>query len=763
MDKKTDVTEKKTPLIKKDKKEKNLYSALKLPSIFKKAYTEKKFNKKILKKIYLPKDKEDIKAMFKKGNNKDKPELLSIDLTAKYTKVELLRFKTLAKEIKGQKGRIKLLPLIATAASMFAIVLTVLTFKNIIVKNAIVSACESVFEAKTDIDSVKVEILGAQVKINGLAVGNKKSYYRNLFEIKTIDFDFNLTQILRGKFVCENLECSGMAFNTKRKTSCYIKPKVKSTEESAFTKALKEKTNTALLDLKAQAAQLVGGEDVDSIVENFTSQLKTPEAAKNAESMALQLSGKWQKKPSELKSEIDLKTSEINSKIKSLSSVNKNDPASVIKAIETIDSLLKEFDEKNQNGIKYKITQVQKDVASDFNNLKTLSSDLTQAVSHDSDFVKNRVSTLIGTVANPKAFLSQALNTVGYDYLGNYYPYAQKLVDYALEVRKNAIAEKNKKEEEERFKKIEKEEKSTVSRSEGRTFWYSQEYPAFLIERVYVSGPAFEAKLLEVASNPDIRNKPCEFTASYSYYGVKHDAALVVDARSESSKPLVSADYKGSGFKASFNGQKIASKNGIPSIDGKMSLNFRGTADSDGFTVGGKVDLNPVTLSSDGFENERASKYYNMALAAVTDLSMDCTMGYKSKDGVIFDINGNFASQFEKGLKAAAYGVAGDVTGEVIKRLNEKINSSSGTALVKVKEVLGIEGEVNVQSLRLDNLEKTLETKKKEFSANTEKAVENAVENAKKEAAGAIIKGLTGSDPYKTDTASKKKDLKKFF
>uniref|UniRef100_UPI0025E6FE43 hypothetical protein n=1 Tax=Treponema sp. TaxID=166 RepID=UPI0025E6FE43 len=118
---------------------------------------------------------------------------------------------------------------------------------------------------------------------------------------------------------------------------------------------------------------------------------------------------------------------------------------------------------------------------------------------------------------------------------------------------------------------------------------------------------------------------------------------------------------------------------------------------------------------------------------------------------------------FEKGLKAAAYGVAGDVTSEVTKRLNEKINSSSSEALVKVKEVLGIEGEIDVQSLRMNDLEKILENKKKEFSS----ATEAAVESAKKEAANALIKGLTGSDSSKSgssaSSSSKKNSLKSLF
>jgi uncharacterized protein CbrC (UPF0167 family) len=135
-------------------------------------------------------------------------------------------------------------------------------------------------------------------------------------------------------------------------------------------------------------------------------------------------------------------------------------------------------------------------------------------------------------------------------------------------------------------------------------------------------------------------------------------------------------------------------------------------------------------------------------------------MGYTDTEGVIFDLSGNFASQFEKGLKAAAYGVADDVTEEVIRRLNEKINSSSGTALLKVKEVMGIEGDVNVQSLRVNDLQNVLEQKKKEFSSFTENAVNSAVESAKKEAADALIKGLTGSSGSTSGTENKKNNLK---
>ena len=65
---------------KKAKKPEKKFPAKKLPSLFKKSYTEKKFDKKILKKIYVPEDKKTVQSMFTKGANPKKPECYAVPM-----------------------------------------------------------------------------------------------------------------------------------------------------------------------------------------------------------------------------------------------------------------------------------------------------------------------------------------------------------------------------------------------------------------------------------------------------------------------------------------------------------------------------------------------------------------------------------------------------------------------------------------------------------------------------------------------------------
>ena len=59
-------------------KEVRTFPAKKLPGILKKSYSEKKFNKKLLKKIYIAEDKALIEKLFVKGANPKKPDFFAV-------------------------------------------------------------------------------------------------------------------------------------------------------------------------------------------------------------------------------------------------------------------------------------------------------------------------------------------------------------------------------------------------------------------------------------------------------------------------------------------------------------------------------------------------------------------------------------------------------------------------------------------------------------------------------------------------------------
>lgn len=297
---------------KKPKKEKVVKKlpAKKLPSLFKKAYTEKAIEKKLLKKLYVAADKESVKNLFTEKIQKGKTEKLKTDLTKEYTKSEIKHFKEIAKSIKKNKGRVKLVPLAAVVVFIAALVIVIGFFKNPVAKKVIVSSCEGIFGAKTSIKSVNVKLLGITIDIKGLSIGNKNSEngMKNLFDAD-ISLDVDLASALRGKFVSDEISVTNMEFGrerTEKEGSCLLPAKAKKIEkeaskDSAFMDSVKAKSQNAIADVRAQVETLLGGSTPDEIWQNLQSQIKTKDAAEQLKTETQALVEKWKAKPEELK------------------------------------------------------------------------------------------------------------------------------------------------------------------------------------------------------------------------------------------------------------------------------------------------------------------------------------------------------------------------------------------------------------------------------------------------------------------------------
>ena len=738
------MAKEKTP-VKASKKDVKKLTSKKLPSLFKKNYSEKAFEKKILNKIYIPEDKALVKEMFKKGADAKKPEFYAVPAEYSFSKKELKRYKTLAKEIKGNKGRIKFLPLIATVCFVFAVVIVGGIFKNQIAKSVIKSTCQSIFSAKTDIASVDLKILDASITINGLAIGNKDDVMKNLFEAEKIALDFNLPQALRGKFDAENLEVTGIALGTERNSSCELPKKVKQekkenekkAEESAFMQSLRQKSEEELSALKSGITEILGGDDVDSIVENIRSQLKTFSAADQAEESITSLVAKWQSKPSQLEKQV----SDFSKSVQDLQSIDINS----IKDVTSLKSTLEKINSAISTGSALKDTtsSLTTELKADSESLKSNVKTVTDAVKADKALAEEKLTTVTNLAKNAKSVFTNAIDTVGYGVLGKYYPYAKKIVDKALELKSNADA--NKKvlsEEENQSKKASKKTKKEGSRRlAGTTFWYTKENPAFLIEHVKASGETFSAEGFELTNDQNVRGKPMTLNGSFAAGESTHKGEAVLDIRSESAEPLIKVDYTLSGFNAFVDGSQIASFSGVPNIDGKAKLTLKGSVGDGMFSAYGNVSLSPLSLSSDGFESETLTKYYNEALSGISSLSFGYNLDYTEFSGVALDLNGNFADVFVNALQKLALSVGSDAKNEALKKIQEELNFSSGEVNQKAKEFFGIEEEINLQNTKLSDVQKQLEAKKAEIEAQIKKQTEDAA----KSAVSSAVKNVTGS------------------
>lgn len=704
-------------------KDKNVINYKKLPGMFKKTYREAKFDKKILKHIYIPADREFITSFFETKTDKKNRPVLCIDKTRIFEKKEIKRFKTLAKEIKSHKGRIKWVPFVAVISFVAVVFMTVIGFKNVIAKKALKNGCEALFEAKTDVSSVKVSFLDSRITVSGLQVGNKDSEFKNIFEIGKIDLDFNLTEALKGKFIAENLECRGMLFNTDRTESCRLpekqskekKSKEKSTEqtikENKFFESLNKQQSKAVNQLQGEMFSILGGSNVETIAASMMEKLNTPAAVEGAINDTVTMIQKWEKKPAEIEKQVtDFYNSVIDlTKIEIKGNPNINEIKS---AIEKVTKAI-----NTGNEIKVQVETIVNDVKSDVDTVMNVKDSITVSITNDMAFATDMFTSIKGMEKTAMSIFTSGLDSLGYDLLGKYYPYVTQGITYAVNYKQNSKTASNDNiiikllKAKKTKNKEKKAKKSKRARMSGRTIDYSNQYPSLLIKRAFVSGDVFEAELNEVASNPNIRNKPASLKLKLNLFEIEHSGNLIVDARTNSSGPLISVEYKGSGYKTNIDGSGIAVKQGVPSISGTSVISLTGKADEGYFEAGGNIEINPLYITSDGFDNELITRYYLKALHSVDNLDMGYTVLYKDLDGLRINLTGNFGTQFVKAITEVAKSIGMDAKNAALRYVNAQLNGMNEEVLAVIKKFTGIQGEIDVQNIRVDSIQKMLNDK----------------------------------------------------
>ena len=702
---------------KKTKRRKRVFPVKKLPLVMRKTYTEKALYRHVLKKIYIPEDQKIVSSLFVKGANPLKPERYAIPTDLMFTKKEFKRIAFIGKEVKkASKARVRMIPLLALLVLIFGSAAAVIAFKNVIVKKGIISICEGIFQAKTDIDSVEVKILDASITVNRLQVGNKNRVMKNLFEVGKIQLDFNLVQALRKKFVAENLEASGIKWNTDRTYSCEL-PKKDPEEESAFMKEIKARANNAIAELQNQAYDILGGSDLESIIANAKAHINSPKVVKDSIDYSQALIEKWKAKPEEIESQINEFAETVKNiqtiSVKSFDFRNPDDVQAMKDAYDKISAAIEQ-----SKALKRTAELLVNEVKTDADGVRSMAENVTSTVKADYDYVVGRLTTLKGTIDNLDQLFNDALDTVAYNMLGEYYPYVQDGLALVQEMKEKSDSKP-------------KKEKKENKRMEGTTFWYSPEYPSFLIENIRAQGTGFDVRITEVTNNQNVRYKPTTGNIWLGINNIQHSGTVTVDTRSGSSNPLVALNYTGSGFEANMDGTRIATQSGVPSINGKMQVKARGTFDPSGFTAGGTLILDPVTLTTDGFKNELVTKYYRVGLASVDNLNISYDVGWSKANGLKMSLTGNFAQQFIDSLKAIVMEIGKDAKAAALDRLSKELNESENEFLLKTKEFFGIEGDIDLQNVRLSDIQNLLEKKQKEVEDWLKNQTEKAMEDAK--------------------------------
>lgn len=750
----------KTPAkVSKKQKKIKLVSAKKLPPLFKKSYTTEKYEKKIGKHIYIKTDREFIDKIFVPAKDRKSRDIVKVDLTKNLPKNDVKRYKVLAKQIKSQKGGIKIVPLLAVVILIAAIGICFTLFKNVIIKKGITSAMQGIFQAKTDIEKVDFQFFGSSLDIRGLQQANKDEPMKNLFQMDDIMIDFNLTDLCRGKFHAENLIVAGVALGTDRKTSGELPAKVKkekkTSEESEISKKAEELKNAAMNSLLAMFADY----NPEKMLSDLQDELKSPTLAAEISTNVQEKVAKWQEVPSQIQTQVTEFSTSVNDVIKTDWS-KVYDPTRLKNALESLNSAY-----TKGTSLKTSIEKTTKEIESDSKEVAGYANQVESAVKSDLNLVETKIAD-VKNLFSPeglKEIMNEAVQSMLYSVLGKYYPYVNTAMDKVTEIKASTTAKSEKSEKTEKSEKKAKKNKTETKRERlsGRDIYFKKDtVPKLLINNVVASGYEYGKETVEenllfkgvatdISSNPDMYGKPAKVEADFKIGTNKNNAKIVVDARTNTTAPLVYADYTGNGYPINADAQ-------VFSFESSSNIKANMSADSDGsFKIGGNVDLSMNGIKGFEFEPVRLSNLYNNALGGIKNLTLGFTIDCDKSNGVAVSIDNldRLASQLVNPITKAVSGELNSIASEAQTKVTAMLSEKTGIATDKIAQFTNIEGLIGNQKNSLDSLQNQLDSKKKEL----ENQIKNAAKGAATDALKNIIPGSTsssGSGDTKNDAAS---------
>ena len=706
-------------------------SKTKIPYIFDDDFSEKEFEKNLLSKIYVPADQQFISSLYEKSEE----GIYSLRENLELSKQEQKKIKTIATQIKKQKGRVKLVPLIITIAIIVLAVMTVITFKNRIVKKGMTMALESVFGAKCDISSVNLKIFDSSLRVKEIAVADKKEPMKNLFELSDINIDFDLVQLLKGRFVMDEILAEGIQLGTDREVSGELPLKKKKDDKKD---ELTEEEKTQIKPIQQQIADLIKEKtgvsaegvthmfsqyDPKKMVNDFYDQMQSPKIIQNLQPQAENLVTGWKTTAEQM--DHDVKDFTQKAQVLVNTDISKiNDPVVLKQLLENLNAVLTQAD-TIKTSVESAVTKV-KDDAQTVNNI---ANDMKNAVNSDFAMVDNKVKQLSSLdISKATRLFSGDLDQPALQMISKYLPTAKMVLDKVQEFQKSG----SKTEKEKKTKK-----KTSTNRLAGRTVEYRKDnVPNFLVRNLSLSGKdvkrnfALSGNIKNISNDCDKLDKPVEAFVKLNRNSVNTETlSAVVDMRKNRVQKAISASLTGSGY--SFNDFTIPNMEntaGIPFISGLANIKADLAFDTDlSFDIAGALDLTKAAIKVKPFEPEFAYSLYTRAVEPITQFVLSANAGYDPKNLLKLLINSDLDKKLSESM-------------QILFR-QELTNAKNQIETLAKQEIEKLTGPLEEQLSMFGDIKSLINTDGNDFSIN-KKLVEERISEIRKK----LTTQLTNSD-----------------
>lgn len=720
------------------KKEIKLLKKLeKVKKIYKKRYSKKALEKKIYKKLYIPSDKEFIKKFVVEVEDpKTHKIFFEFDKNLIKDKNDLNNLNRIAKEIAAQKCRVNIFSILMASACVFGILFFIFIFRNFLARKIVVSGSEAAFGAKCDVELVDFDLLHTRFRIQNYKVANKKEPMRNLFEIKNIEFYFNLLELSRGKFVAENMAIEGFTWGTERKTSGALPPKKhkKNTKPNPvaalISKEVKKVTDSISLDngIKSVQDQI----DPKKIFEREIAALKTPAVKDEILSLTPSITEKWINAKVEIETQ-SVKTIDAAKKIALINFSNMNDVEQIKNTIVTITQA---FDTGKQS---FDLAEnMLREVRADVKNTEQLAKNAHNAFISDFQHIKNTAARVKQINADSgKKLISQLFNVFLVNALGKYYPYFSNGLTYL----------QNSQNKPKQPKALTLEQKSkNIARLPGTTFYFGKKtLPSFVIKNILLSGHhptkdvfSIGGSASGITNDANKLDEPLIVKLNASHGKMKEHALTVVDLRSKSSD-LVEVEFGIDGFDLSI----PSSSSAIPSLNGllKTAGNVK-ISQSHDLMITSDVSVSESALVLEKFEPEFIYDVYKSVLNGVKTINLKTILTINNGENFSLDINTDVDDQIAAAIQKELLKQVEKIRAEVILQGEKWLNEQKEIYKNEIDACMHAADNAQKIMTEIKNSEKILNDKKAEAEKRIKELAAGAIKNTVDSAVKDVFKGF---------------------
>ena len=498
--------------------------AEKIPRRFRRTLSPRKFEKRVLGRVHLPKERAFLDRVFERDQAGGRK------LSESLTQDERKHLQRLDKDIKKNRGSIKRVRLTALLIVAAAVVLFNVLFLDALLERGLESGLEATFRARSDVEGFDLALLAGTVSIERVTVGDRRQPMRNLFESEGIRGELNMPELVKGNVVVHEASFGRVTFGGERSRSARL-PTADGTDaggaDGEAIGALGGRIRDAGGNVLDQVSDLA---DPAALVERELENLQSPSLVDELEGELENFSDEWRTRVSELE-ERSRSVLESASRVREIEPQKLDSPQRIASSVALVRETGAEVDRLMASA-----REVNEESRRSYRQLRDRVNEVRGVLEEDYGYLASRFSR--GSV-DVSGFAEDLARGFLVDLLGKLYGPAQRGVEIARNLR-------NRHEE--------RAEQPGLARATGREVRFARApYPRLFLENASMEMSLADldlqlaGTLSGISSDPQLSGRPLHMALSGSRDGRQLTAEGRLDYHEAEGSP-VAMTVSGSGF-----------------------------------------------------------------------------------------------------------------------------------------------------------------------------------------------------------------------